>query len=143
MELIPIVPRKPIGGDVNKLKADIQASVRDTIVEGHRLLSKYPEPQMLNKTGYVRTGTLRRSWSKEVKVTSNSVEGTVYSSGPKYNVYVQGPKDMDVTIPGRSGGKGQLPMFEDAGWFSVSVIARTMQNYLNERLDKIFGKGGT
>lgn len=125
--------------DTRKLQSDLVKAMRDTTQEGANFMRRYPM-QVLTESHYKRTGTLMRSWSKEVKVNKDNIEGIISSNAnmAPYNVYVQGPKDMDITIPGRSSRKGQLPLFELGGWYSVSIIARTMKNSLMARLDDIF-----
>jgi hypothetical protein len=107
--------------------------MEDTVTDGIAFMADYPEPQVLTKTGYIRTGTLARSWFRgkgpsSVKVSSDKIEGIIGSAGPPYNKYVEGPEDT------------QSSMMAGAGWQSIEkLIARIVEPKLRERLDKIFG----
>ncbi len=68
------------------------------------------------KGGYRRTGTLRRSWFMETKLTGRNLVLLVASSDKiaPYNVYVQGPRDSSP---------GQTKLHAAHGWPSVPVEA--------------------
>jgi hypothetical protein len=115
--------------DTRKLQSDLVKAMEDTVQDGVTFMREYP-PQTLTQTGYVRTGTLMRSWSKSVKVGTDRIEGTIGSSGnmAPYNKYVEGPEAT------------QSHMMAGAGWQSIEkLIARIVEPKLKERLDKIFG----
>lgn len=113
----PILPKRQMV-DRAALTAAAQRAMRNTVVEGARFMSEYP-PQRLTKTGYRRTGTLKRSWSFKVETTASAVIGTVGSNSgvAPYNRDVQGP------------GTEQKAMFRvRGGWQNVDD--------LNERLSR-------
>jgi len=42
--------------------------------------------------GYIRSGNLKRGWQKRVRALKTKLKGVVFSTKPRYNVYVQGAK---------------------------------------------------
>lgn len=119
-----ILPKKALA-DKAKIMASLQQAVQDTVTEGHRFIAEYP-PQVLTKTGYVRTGTLKRSWSSETHSGGNRIEGIVGSSSniAPYNEEVQGAMGE------------QSPMFRGAGWQGVADLKEKMEKELGGRIDK-------
>lgn len=73
-----------------------------------------PDPEV-----YVRTNTLKKSWSKRgPRKQGNNFVGKVVSSGQTapYNVYVRGTKNP-------AEGEGQAEHMAKRGWLSVTTIA--------------------
>jgi hypothetical protein len=116
----PVIPAK-----IEKMKIfqALYDAVRDTTSEGHRFIAEYPEPQVLNKTHYKRTGTLKKSWSSLTRASAQQIEGMVGSNGfmAPYNKDVQGP-DQD-------------PMFFRAGWHGVPELKIMMNAELSKRIE--------
>lgn len=130
MKLITIKPNKVLV-DTRALQKELTEAMEDTVTDGIDFMTDYP-PQVLNKTGYVRTGTLGRSWMRDaktsnVRVTADRIEGVIGSAGPEYNKYVQGEKDT------------QSRLMRGAGWQSVDdLIKRVVEPKLKARLRAIF-----
>lgn len=115
-----IVPRRALK-DSPALVADLTSDVRTVVANGQRWIATYP-PQTLTKTGYVRTGTLKRSWSHTVQRRPGQIVGVV-GSNPNiapYNRPVQ--------------GSPQAKLFQTAGWRGVDDLAQQMQNDLDRRV---------
>ncbi len=117
---------KPIGAefDTASLTRRLGRLVSDTTHDGVRFIAHYPS-QQLTKSGYVRTGTLARSWSAKVRASSTRIEGTVGSSGniAPYNVFVQGEKPV--------------PIFPRAGWRGVDELDEFVQTRVDRGADAI------
>ena len=93
---------------------------------GQRFIARYPA-QRLTKSGYRRTGTLKRSWSSEVNVSSRRITGIVGSNSniAPYNKFVQGlPQNVDKIFP-------------QAGWKGVDDLAKVMENEVEKQIDAI------
>lgn len=115
-----IVPRRTFK-DTPALVADLTRDVRTVVADGQRWIATYP-PQTLTKTGYVRTGTLKRSWSHTVSQRPAAIVGIV-GSNPNiapYNRPVQGAP--------------QAKLFQTAGWRGVDGLSQRMQNDLDRRV---------
>lgn len=128
IQMVAITPKKDLV-DKARVLAALEAAMRDAVSEGHREVAEYP-PQTLTKTGYVRTGTLKRSWSSDVKSGGGKLEGTVGSNAniAPYNVRVQGPFGE------------QVEMFHGAGWMSATELRDKMTRELSERLQDAIDK---
>jgi hypothetical protein len=124
IKLEPIVPKNLIA-DKNKIIAALYLAVQDTVSEGQRFIAKYP-PQTLTTTGYRRTGTLKKSWSSEVHMGGNKIEGIV---GSNSNI---APYNRDVQ--GSTGDRN--PMFNNAGWPGIPELKEKMNSELKKRIDQ-------
>lgn len=116
----PIFTRRALK-DTNSLVADLANDVRAVAADGQRWIATYP-PQTLTATGYVRTNTLKRSWSHTVQRRPDAIVGIV-GSNPNiapYNRVVQ--------------GSPQAKIMQTAGWRGVDGLADTMQNDLDRRV---------
>lgn len=122
--MFEVIKPKPLM-DPRKIQAELVKVMEDTVQDGITFMREYP-PQTLTKTGYVRTGTLMRSWSKDVKVSTDRIEGTIGSNGgmAPYNLYVEGPE--------------QTHMMASAGWQNVEMLVKLVETKLKARLDKVF-----
>jgi hypothetical protein len=119
----PVIPAK-----IEKMKIfqALYDAVRDTASEGHRFIAEYPEPQILNRTGYKRTGTLKKSWSSLTRASAQRIEGLVGSNGfmAPYNRDVQGPESE------------RNPMFPKiGGWRGVPELKDKMNAELTKRIE--------
>jgi hypothetical protein len=115
-----IRPRRAVK-DTAGLVGDLTNDVRTVAANGQRWIATYP-PQTLTATGYVRTGTLKRSWSHTVQRRPNQIVGIV-GSNPNiapYNRPVQ--------------GSPQVKIFQTAGWRGVDGLRQQMQNDLDRRV---------
>ncbi len=116
----PIFPRRALK-DTTSLVADLANDIRAVAADGQRWIATYP-PQTLTATGYVRTNTLKRSWSHTVQTRPDAIVGIV-GSNPNiapYNRVVQ--------------GSPQAKIMQTAGWRGVDGLADTMQNDLDRRV---------
>lgn len=126
IKIIPIgVPIKQIDG--LGIARDLQRLMTKTVAEGNRFIARYP-PQRLKKSGYVRTGTLKRSWSFRVRNERRRIIGTVGSNSniAPYNRFVQ--------------GKRQRRLFRGAGWKNVNTLEARMVKQLIGGSDDIMGR---
>ncbi len=112
--------------DTQRIGRDLQQAMLDTVVEGQRFIAWYPA-QVLTASGYRRTGTLKRSWSKRVSGGLTKIEGIVGSNSniAPYNREVQG------------AGSAQAFMFRSVGWRGVDDLARVLQTELDKRVDRV------
>ena len=112
---------------MNNAKRQIAGALRGVVADGQRFVATYP-PQRLTASGYVRTGTLRRSWSSKVDVTFTQITGTVGSNAniAPYNVFVQ--------------GSPQRPIFRAAGWQGVDDLASFLQTRTAAAVDRAIAK---
>jgi hypothetical protein len=115
-----IRPRRAIR-DTTVLISDLTNDVRTVVANGQRWIAVYP-PQSLNKTGYVRTGTLKRSWSHSVTRRPGAIVGIIGSNAniAPYNRFVQ--------------GSPQVKAFQTAGWRGVDDLEQRVQNDLDRRV---------
>lgn len=124
IKLTAVVPTQPIA-DPKVFLGDCIRAINNTCQAGLFFMKKYP-PQRLTKTGYKRTHTLMRGWHQgKAGLTGNSVEGSVSSAGPKYNIFVEG------------GIETQVPMFREAGWQNVDDLVKWGQPKLERELDGV------
>ena len=121
-----IIPIKPVGAEVNvpNLRRDVTGAMRQIVASGQRFIAEYP-PQRLTASGYIRTNTLKRSWSSKVDSTFGGVTGTVGSNSniAPYNAVVQ--------------GSPQKSLFRSAGWRGVDDLADFLQDRTADALDRI------
>lgn len=121
--VVPVgFPIKNIDGIA--ISRDLQRLMRNTVAEGNRFIAKYP-PQRLRKSGYKRTGTLKRSWSFKVRNEVRRIVGTVGSNSniAPYNRFVQ--------------GRRQRRLFRGAGWRNVNTLEARMTRQLITGADAI------
>ncbi len=116
----PIRPRRA-RRETSKLLSDLTNDVRTVVANGQRWIATYP-PQTLTKTGYVRTGTLKRSWSHTVSRRPNAIVGVVGSNAAiaPYNRPVQ--------------GSPQAQIMQAAGWRGIDGLELIMQNDIDRRV---------
>ncbi len=132
---IVITPIKPVGAEVDgqAIRRGMVRMIRNTGADGKRFMAKYP-PQRLTKSGYTRTGTLKRSWSNTTTESQTKIEGVVGSNSniAPYNRLVQGAK----------GGSEvrQLPLFANAGWQGVDELASILQDRVQREADEIIAR---
>ncbi|KKL81873.1 hypothetical protein LCGC14_1990400 [marine sediment metagenome] len=109
---------------------DLTRMMRRAVTEGQRHIAKYP-PQRLRKSGYRRTGTLKRSWSKRVTASGSKLEGIVGSNSniAPYNVVVQGTR--------KGTGRRQGRIFRRAGWRGVDELSSMMEDRVEKGLQAI------
>ncbi len=102
------------------------AIMRATVADGKRFIAKYP-PQVLTLTGYVRTGTLKRSWSSRTKISGSRIAGVVGSNGniAPYNEIVQGHDDE------------RDAQFTMAGWRGVDELEFMLQTTIERDVDAL------
>ncbi|MFA5715310.1 MAG: hypothetical protein WC998_06200 [Candidatus Paceibacterota bacterium] len=124
IKLETIAPKNLIA-DKNKIIAALYLAVQDTVSEGQRFIAKYP-PQTLTYTHYRRTGTLKKSWSSEIHMGGDRIEGIV---GSNSNI---APYNKDVQ--GRSGDRN--PMFYKHGWNGIPELKAKMNIELARRIDQ-------
>ena len=123
IRVIPIgVPIRRIDG--RAVGRDMQRLMTRTVADGNRFISRYP-PQRLTASGYVRTNTLKRSWSFKVSNQVRRITGTVGSNSniAPYNKFVQ--------------GKRQRRLFRAAGWSNVNTLEARMVRRLIVGADDI------
>lgn len=115
---VAILPKRPVI-NVNSVQGRLTSEMASFLLDAWRICADYetpaPEPQV-----YVRTNTLKRSWSREgPKWTVRDLVGIVKSSGniAPYNVYVRGPKHKS---PGQAAAMGRR------GWQSIDQILAKM-----------------
>lgn len=117
IQLIPIIPVNKVISPV-KVMAALGMAMRNVVSEGQRKIAEYPPKK--GASTYRRTGTLKRSWSSQVKSGGGRIEGVVGSNSnvAPYNVIVQGVK-----------GK-QSWFFAKRGWMSASKLGKSMESDL-------------
>lgn len=122
MNVTVTVIRSP-GSLLNKamLLTGVRRAVRDLVSEGQRFMAEYP-PEAPGQR-YRRTGTLKRSWSSEVRESGDKTEGIVGSNAniAPYNTKVQG------------GGGEQGPYFRGM-WRNVDDLVKKAEGELPKRL---------
>jgi hypothetical protein len=124
--MIRFEPVIPANIEKFKIFQALYDAVRDTASEGNRFIAEYPEPQILNKTHYKRTGTLKKSWSSLTRANANRIEGLVGSNSnmAPYNRDVQGPESE------------RDPMFPNiGGWRGVPELKAMMNIELTKRIE--------
>lgn len=110
--------------DVLGLKRDIKSAMVSTTADGQRFIAKYPA-QTLRKSGYRRTGTLKRSWSSKVTSTKTKISGVVGSNDniAPYNKFVQ--------------GSPQSRLFAATAWRNIDDLRKEMENDFSKRIEDI------
>ena len=121
---IIVIPPRGAEFDGPSMRRSLVRLVTDVTHDGVRFVARYP-PQTLTATGYVRTGTLARSWSARVRTGVGKLEGTVGSAGniAPYNVFVQ--------------GEDPVGMFPRAGWRGVDDLDKFLQTRVQRGVDDI------
>ncbi len=104
-------------------------TMSDTVKKGQASMQDYPA-QTLTLTGYVRTGTLRRSWSSTVQAMAGKIIGIVGSNS-------------NIAPYNRLGqGKEQLTAFDIANWPNVFDLKKRMgadlEGRLNAAMERLF-----
>lgn len=99
---------------IQELSTGLGKIMTDVGAEGKRFISKYP-PQTLTKTGYRRTGTLKRSWSFKASRARRQFSVVVGSNSniAPYNRPVQ--------------GRRQVRIFRRAGWRNLTLLQKKME----------------
>ncbi len=110
--------------DVAGLARDLKSAMVSTTAEGQRFIAKYPA-QTLRKSGYRRTGTLKRSWSSKVTSTKTKITGVVGSNDniAPYNKFVQ--------------GSPQSKLFRTTAWRNIDDLRKNMENDFVKRVEEI------
>ena len=120
----------PIGsgdfGDSAKTFVLLANAVRDEAAEGERFMTQYP-PEAPGGH-YRRTGTLRKSWSSNVKTGGSKIEGEVGSAG---NI---APYNEDVQ------GENKESLFKQIGWRNVEDLQSKVQGSLPDRIQDAINK---
>lgn len=114
--ITPITLSRPIL-DMRKVITALTGAVADVQAEGVRLMATYPPAAPGQK--YVRTGTLKRSWSSPPPVvTGNAITGEIGSNGniAPYNQKVE--------------GSAQDAFFAARGWPAVPALVALVQKQL-------------
>ena len=121
---IIVIPPRGAEFDGPAMRRSLTRLVTDVTHDGVRFIARYP-PQSLTASGYVRTGTLARSWSARVRSGGRKIEGTVGSAGniAPYNVFVQ--------------GESPVGMFPRAGWRGVDDLDKFLQTRVQRGVDDI------
>lgn len=121
---VTIIPIRARGSLLNQfqLRSGVRRAVRDAVTEGQRYMAEYPPAAPQQR--YKRTGTLKRSWSSEVRESTNLVLGVVGSNSnvAPYNRDVQGP------------GAEQEQFFRRRGWRSVDDLVSKTERELPLRV---------
>ena len=122
INLTPIIPKH----DIIDLKTweKLYDAMVDTVQNGQNFMAEYPPP-VLTKTGYRRTGTLKRSWFWDVITSADTIEGRVSSNAnmAPYNEYVEGEE--------------QRNLFRGAGWQNIQDLMVRMQAELMGRVQRV------
>lgn len=133
---------RPIRGRKIQLPRNVLPQARAELTrfqrEGLSLVSQYP-PQQQTKSGYRRSGSLLRSWSRESGVSGGArrLEARIISSGgiAPYNVYVVGP------ARGRKGER-QTAEMRRRGWPAApDVLADLWDQEYVPRFQRLLGPG--
>ncbi len=121
---IVVIPPRGAEFDGRSMRRSLVRLVTDVTHDGVRFVARYP-PQTLTATGYVRTGTLARSWSARVRAGAGRLEGTVGSASniAPYNAVVQ--------------GEDPVGMFPRAGWRGVDDLDKFLQTRVQRGVDDI------
>lgn len=125
MEIIK--PKMPLF-DLSGFRDELKQVLQDIQTDGTRFMADYPE-QILTKRGYVRTGTLKRSWMQAKPVLDRGTEmeaeiGSNANMAP-YNLYVEGTSET------------QVPMFRNAGWQNVDDLIGFCEKRLPEDIQNV------
>ena len=127
IKVIPIRPRNA-DFDIDAFLTAMKFDARQVAADGKRFIATYP-PQTLVKTGYVRTGTLKRSWSSKTASTRQSITITIGSNAniAPYNRVVQGPSEG-------SPGQRQATIMAAAGWRNADDLIKKVQSDAEKRI---------
>ncbi len=119
--IIPIRPRNA-DFDTGEFFKALQFDARQVAADGKRFIATYP-PQTLVKSGYVRTNTLKRSWSSKTESTGRAITITIGSNAniAPYNRVVQG----------RPQGK----LFAGADWRNVTDLEKKARADMEKRVE--------
>ena len=113
---IRIVPIRPLGADfdVDGFIDAVKKDARQIAADGKRFIATYP-PQTLVKSGYVRTNTLKRSWSSKTRSTRLEITVEIGSNAniAPYNQVVQGDP--------------QAKLFAGANWRNVDDLFKKVE----------------
>jgi len=126
IRLIPIMPAQLFSADTTKAFAAMNNAVRDTVADGQRFISDYPSKP--GRSRYRRTGTLRRSWTFNMKSGGRRIEGAVNSNSRI------APYNRDVQ------GENQRPVFDKIGWRTVVDLAKVMADDLPGKVQRALGR---
>ncbi len=109
-----------------QLSRELKAVMVSTTADGQRFIAKYPA-QTLRKSGYRRTGTLKRSWSTKVTSTKTKITGVVGSNDniAPYNKFVQGNRGQ------------QARLFRGTAWRNIDDLRKNMENDFVKRVEEI------
>ena len=120
IKVIPIRPRNA-DFDTGEFFKALQFDARQVAADGKRFIATYP-PQTLVKSGYVRTNTLKRSWSSKTASTGQTITITIGSNAniAPYNRVVQG----------RPQGK----LFAGADWRNVEDLEKKARGDAEKRI---------
>jgi hypothetical protein len=151
----PIIPKKPITGVTAATEARLMSTFSAGLTRMLNECQAYEAPSTYSKSGvytrsfsggkvraykrasgYRRTNTLRRSWSKwGPKRTGSDIVGEVVSAGTiaPYNVYVKGPTE--------GPGTHQAEKMASRGWRSITEIVDQEWPKIRRELDHILTGG--
>ncbi len=117
---------------MEQVRAETKRALTNVAAEGQRHIARYP-PQRLTKTGYRRTGTLKRSWSFKVSATGNKLFAEVGSNSniAPYNKFVQGEQGQRVF------------MFQGVGWKNIDQLQKMMENDFVKEFEQILRRAVT
>ena len=120
---VRIVPIRPLGADfdVDGFIEAVKKDARQIAADGKRFIATYP-PQVLVKTGYVRTNTLKRSWSSKTRSTRLEITVEIGSNAniAPYNRVVQGDP--------------QGKLFAGANWRNVDDLEKKVRSDAEKRV---------
>ncbi len=125
--VIPIRPRNA-DFDTGEFFKAMQFEARQVAADGKRFIATYPA-QTLVKTGYVRTNTLKRSWSSKTASTRQTITITIGSNAniAPYNRVVQGPTKGDA-------GQRQARIMAAANWRNVDDLEKKARADADKRI---------
>lgn len=120
IRVIPVIPEDATF-DVRELIDAVKKDARQIAADGKRFIATYP-PQTLVKTGYVRTNTLKRSWSSKTRATAKEITVEIGSNAniAPYNRVVQ--------------GEPQGKLFAGANWRNVKDLEKKARGDAEKRV---------
>lgn len=127
VRVIPVIPRDATF-DVRELIDAVKKDARQIAADGKRFIATYP-PQTLTKTGYVRTNTLKRSWSSKTRSTAKEITVEIGSNAniAPYNRVVQGPSEGAT-------GQRQARIMAAANWRNVDDLEKKARGDAEKRV---------
>jgi hypothetical protein len=127
VDIKPELINDTIPFDRSGFMRDIQSAMVSVTADGQRFIAKYPA-QTLRKSGYRRTGTLKRSWSSKVTASTDKITGIIGSNKniAPYNKAVQ--------------GSPQSKLFAASTWRNIDDLRKVVDNDLNKRAEAIAEK---